>query len=415
MFALSDLNPSCYLPSIVSFYLPNAIACPPPPSVARSMFETFTSPLTGTYSALRHTTDAILGLPFLSFLLIPTMTSYSTSLNLLFFYLTWSTLVLSHHPLRVEVVASLAVKILFYVLPSGGMLLVDVLFPGVSASFKSLGDDALPLKDKKRENVFRFAKIVGWSISNVVLGVMAQGLIEWLLTMQLGRPAAVRVTTTLPLPWGIAKDLLKGLIARDVLTWVVHRYLLHGGARPANAFVRDLSAMHKSWYHKAVKAPFPLSSTYDQPLIYLLRVFLPMYLPAMFWRFHALTFILYLVVVSLEETFTHCGYASLPTHFILGGIASRHEIHCSTGGRGNFGTWGLCDWLAGTSVGKDATDDIMDEVDEADVTGTVMKQANRGVAQIKKAAGGRKGSANSAAKPRRSSRRTRSESSGSSG
>ncbi|KAK5952455.1 hypothetical protein OHC33_006498 [Knufia fluminis] len=410
MVALADFNPSCYLPSSVSSYLPNAVACPPPPSVARSMFDTVTSPFSSTYSVLRHTTDAIMGLPFLSFLLIPTMTSYSTSLNLLFFYLTWSTLVLSHHPLRVEVVGSLAVKFLFYLLPSGAMLLMDVLFPGVSASFKSLGDDALPLKDTRRKSVFKFARILGWSVFNVVFGVMVQGLLEWLLTMQLGRPAALRVTTTLPLPWGIVKDLLKGLVARDVLTWVVHRYLLHGGARPANAIVRDLSAMHGSWYHKAVKAPFPLSPTYDHPLIYLLKVVLPMYLPAMYWRFHALTFILYLAIVSMEETFTHCGYARLPTHFILGGIARRNEVHCLTGGRGNFGTWGLCDWLAGTSIGTDATDDIMDEVEESDVQGKVMKQAGRGVAQVKNAAGGRNGSAHVGTRSRRRTRRTRSDS-----
>ncbi len=409
MVALSSLNPSCYLPSAVSSYLPRAIACPPPPSVARSMFDTVTSPVIGTYGALRHTVDAILGLPFLSFLLIPTMTSYSTSLNLLFFYLTWSTLVLSHHPLRVEVVGSLAVKVLFYVLPSGAMLLVDVLFPGLSASFKSLGDDALPLRDTRRKTVFRFGQVVGWSVFNVVFGVMVQGLVEWLLTIQLGRPAALRVTTTLPLPWGIVKDLLKGLVARDAFAWFVHRYLLHGGARPANAIVRDLSAMHESWYHKAVKTPFPLSPTYDHPLVYLLRVVLPMYLPAVLWRFHALTFILYLAIISLEETFTHCGYARLPTHFILGGIASRNEVHCLTAGRGNFGTWGLCDWLAGTSVGPDATDDLMDEAGEADVQGKVMKHAGRGVAQVKRATGGRNGSANIGAKPRRS-RRTRSES-----
>ena len=317
---------------------------------------------------------------------------------------------LSHHPLRVEVVGSLAVKILFYVLPSGTMLLVDVLFPGVSTSFKSLGGDALPLKDTRRKTVFRFAKKVGWSVFNVVFGVMVQGLIEWLLTMQLGRPAALRVTTTLPLPWGIFKDVLKGLVARDVLTWVVHRYLLHGGARPANAIVRDLSAMHESWYHKAVKVPFPLSPTYDHPLIYVLRVVLPMYLPAMLWRFHALTFILYLAIVSLEETFTHCGYARLPTHFILGGIASRNEGHCLTGGKGNFGTWGLCDWLAGTSIGADATDDIMDEISESDMQNKVMSQASRSVAQVKRAAGGRNGSANAGAKPRRRTRRTRSDS-----
>ena len=413
MVVLSTFNPSCYLPSSINAYIPNVVACPPPPSVARSMFQTLTSPVTGTWSALIHTTDAILGLPFLSILLIPTMTSYSTSLNLLFFYLTWSTLVLSHHPLRVEIVASLAIRILFYVLPSAAMLAIDILFPGVSASFKSLGEDALPLKSTKRKSVFNFAKVVGWSLLNVVFGVMVQGAIEWLLTIQLGYSAALKVTTTLPMPWPIMKDLFFALVARDLLTWVVHRYLLHAdtAGRAPNALVRDLTSLHKSWYHKVVKAPFPLSLSYDHPLVYLLRSFLPMYLPAMYWRFHALTYILYLAIVSLEETFTHSGYARLPTHFILGGIAGRHDMHCVTHGRGNFGTYGLCDWVAGTSIGTDVTDDIVDEIEDADVQGMVKKGAKQSISQVKKAAGGRNGSAKgSVEKGRRRTRRTRSES-----
>lgn len=410
MVALSDFNPSCYLPSSIHAYVPNAVACPPPPSVVQSVFQTITSPLTSTWSALRHTTDAFLGLPFLSVLLIPSITSYSTSLNLLFFYLTWSTLVLSHHPLRVEIVGSLAVKMIFYVLPSAVMLAVDVLLPGISANFKSQGEDALPLRDTRRKTVFEFAKVVGWSLLNVLLGVIVQGSIEWTLTVYLSKPAALRITTALPLPWGIAKDLLKGLLARDALTWIIHRCLLHGGPRPANAIVRDLTNLHENWYHRTVKVPFPLSPSYDHPLAYMLKSFLPMYLPAMFWRFHALTFMLYLAIVSLEETFTHSGYARLPTHFVLGGVASRNEMHCFAC-RGNFGTSGLIDWLAGTSVGSDVAEDIADEASEADVQGTVTRQARRSFAQVKRAASGRNGSASGGAlKGRRRTRRTRSDS-----
>ncbi|KAJ9661934.1 hypothetical protein H2198_001686 [Neophaeococcomyces mojaviensis] len=410
MVSLSTLHPACYLPSFLNSYIPNAVACPPPPSVARTIFDTITSPFTSTYTTLKTTGDAILGLPFLSFLLIPTMTSYSTSLNLLFFYLTWSTLVLSHHPLRVEVVGSLMVKILFYVIPSGVFLLVDILFPGVSEGFKSRGADALPLRDTRRKSFMRLIGVLGWSLFNVLLGVALQGLIEWILTVQMSRPAALRVTTTLPLPWGIVKDLLKGLVLRDVLTWLVHRYLLHGGPRPANAILRDLSHLHETWYHKAVKTPYPLSPTYDHPLVYILRVFIPMYTPAILWRFHALVFMLYLALISLEETFTHSGYARLPTNFLLGGIANRNELHCLTKGRGNFGTWGLCDWLADTTIGPDAADDIVDEMEEADVQGKVVKGVNRSVAKVSKAATGRSGGASASPKRRRRTRRTRSDS-----
>lgn len=348
------------------------------------MFDNIISPFTSTYTTLKATGDAVLGLPFLSFLLIPTMTSYSTSLNLLFFYLTWSTLVLSHDALRVEIVASLAVRLLFYVIPSAVFLSADVFLPGVTEGFKSLGTDALPLKNTRRKNVLRLFTIIGWSLFNLLLGVALQGFIEWLLTKQFGRHSALKVTTTLPLPWGMFKDLLKGLILRDLLTWFIHRYLLHS---KANAIVRDLSQLHESWYHKSIKAPYPLSPSYDHPLVYVLRVFVPMYAPAMLFHFHALTFILYLAIVSLEDTFTHSGYAKLPTNFILGGIAHRNDMHCLTKGRGNFGTWGLVDWMAGTSIGSDATDDIVDEVNEADVPDKLGKTTSRNVAKVKKAVG----------------------------
>ena len=46
--------------------------------------------------------DALLSLPVLSVLFLPLGTSYGTSLNILFFYLTWSTLLLSHSALKVR-------------------------------------------------------------------------------------------------------------------------------------------------------------------------------------------------------------------------------------------------------------------------------------------------------------------------
>ena len=45
--------------------------------------------------------DALFSLPLLSVLFLPTLTSTSTSLNILFFYITWSTLLLSHSALKV--------------------------------------------------------------------------------------------------------------------------------------------------------------------------------------------------------------------------------------------------------------------------------------------------------------------------
>jgi hypothetical protein len=95
LVVMYNLNPACYIPSGVARYLPSSIACAPPPSYFAQAYSALTSPFTSTYSTLRTLMNAVVSLPALSFLLIPTMTSYSTSLNLLFFYITWSTLYVS--------------------------------------------------------------------------------------------------------------------------------------------------------------------------------------------------------------------------------------------------------------------------------------------------------------------------------
>jgi len=95
LVVMYNLNPACYVPSGVAQYLPSSIACAPPPSYFAQVYSALTSPFASTYSTLRTLMNAVVSLPALSFLLIPTMTSYSTSLNLLFFYITWSTLYVS--------------------------------------------------------------------------------------------------------------------------------------------------------------------------------------------------------------------------------------------------------------------------------------------------------------------------------
>lgn len=95
LVVMYSLNPACYVPSGVAQYLPSSIACAPPPSYFAQAYSALASPFTSTYSTLRTLMNAVVSLPALSFLLIPTMTSYSTSLNLLFFYITWSTLYVS--------------------------------------------------------------------------------------------------------------------------------------------------------------------------------------------------------------------------------------------------------------------------------------------------------------------------------
>ncbi|RMZ82565.1 hypothetical protein DV738_g1472, partial [Chaetothyriales sp. CBS 135597] len=271
---------ACYIPSAINNYLPSAVACPPPPTFFSRTYDAIISPISSTYSTVRAILGTLIGLPFLSSVALLTHGGWSTTANILFFYITWSTLVLSHPPLRVELIGSLAVRLVFYVIPS-------------------------------------------------------------LLFLAFDAHAAVRVTTTLPAPITILKNIVQGYAIREVFTYAIHRL---------------------QWYHTAIAAPFPLSASYDHPLPYLLLRFLPAYLPTLLLRFHLITYLVFLLLVSVEETFAHSGYCCSsagsvlsPVHvvffFLLGGGVARHaDLHAVAQGQGNYGCVGLVDWIMGTGL-----------------------------------------------------------------
>lgn len=153
------------------------------------------------------------------------------------------------------------------------------------------------------------------------------------------------------------------------MTYYFHRYVLHNSK---SVFTRYLAQAHQSWYH-SLKTPFPLTAHYDHPLVYLVVRFLPTYLPALLLRFHMLTYLLFLSTVSLEETFAYSGYTVMPTSFLLGGMARRTDEHLLKDGGGNFGPWGVLDWVFGTSIGNSVEDDVMEEFDEQEIEKQVRK------------------------------------------
>ena len=168
------------------------------------------------YDIVRNPLDAFLSIPALSFLIIPTFSSYSTSLNLLFFYLTWSTLILSNSPLKVEIFGTLAIRVLFYILPSVLFLAFDSVVPRIAVGIKEHGEDALPQGSEPKGWKGRWWKISLVSVLNVLLGVALQIGIEMLFTQGLHIRSALKITTSIPLPWSIAFDLVKGLLLREV-------------------------------------------------------------------------------------------------------------------------------------------------------------------------------------------------------
>ncbi|KAI4290290.1 MAG: hypothetical protein L6R35_000425 [Caloplaca aegaea] len=321
------------------------------------------------YDVIRNPLDALLSVPALSFLLIPTFSSYSTSLNLLFFYVTWSTLILSNSPLKVEVLGTLGIRVLFYIAPALGFLVFDSTIPNLAAKVKEHGEKALPTGEEQGGAKSRWWQVALVSTGNVLLGVAMQMSVELLFTKILHIRSALKISTSLPMPWGIAIDLIRGLFLREILSYILHRYVLHHPDSP-------LTDYHVRWQH-TIAAPYSFVANYDHPLAYAVRVFLPTYLPALLFRFHLLTYHIYLAIVSLEETFAYSGYNVLPSGLILGGIARRQERHLLGEGRGNYSCLGVCDFVAGTSLREDVLDDVREEAANHNVQEKVKGRAKK--------------------------------------
>ena len=184
----------------------------PEPSLLDRAWQLILSP----YKLIRSAVDIIFALPAVSFFLIPAFSSWSTSLNLLFFYLTWSTLVLSQPPWKVELLGTLAIRLLFYILPSLSFFLFDSAVPSVAAGIKEHGDVALPLSNENGGKKGRWWKVALVSTGNVLLGIVLQLAIAHAFTDVFHIRSALKVSTALPMPWGIAKDLSRGLLLREV-------------------------------------------------------------------------------------------------------------------------------------------------------------------------------------------------------
>lgn len=185
---------------------------PVQPSVLDRVWLTIRYP----YDVVSNPVNTLLSSPALSFLLIPTFSSYSTSLNLLFFYVTWSTLILSNSPLKVEVLGTLAIRILFYLLPALGFLAFDGAASDLAVKIKEHGETALPMGKEQGGSKGRWWKVALVSTANVLLGVFIQSSVELVFTKVLRIRSALKISTSLPMPWAIAIDLIRGLFLREV-------------------------------------------------------------------------------------------------------------------------------------------------------------------------------------------------------
>ncbi|KAH6634734.1 hypothetical protein B0J18DRAFT_29216 [Chaetomium sp. MPI-SDFR-AT-0129] len=330
--------------------------------------------------------DILLSLPFLSYFFSTSLTSWSTSLNLVFFYMTWSTLVLSHSPLKIEILGTTALRLIFWLAPSLLFLAFDTLVPSLAKDIKYNGASALPPRDAKS-----LSRLLGLALFNFALETAVEAGFSLSLAT-LTKSPVFRTSTTLPLPWQIIKHLGILFTARELLTYTIHRYLLHGHPLPTTTRgshtssktpSRTLTNLHTNHAHaRAGSPPFSLQLKTDHPLPYVLHHFLPIYLPALALHYsipshnlHLLTYLLFIALTTLEETLSHSGYTIIPG-IVMGGMVRRTAVHYAAAGKktrggsgsgrgaGNFGSWGVVDWVCGTSLGGDVMGDLREEAEK---------------------------------------------------
>lgn len=302
-------------------------------------------------SAQYITMDLLLSIPVLTYFLAPSPPSWSTTLNVMFFYMTWTTLILSHSPLKVHLVGVLAIRLAFWLLPSLLTLAFDVSLPSLAESIKYGGRGGLPPRDPHK-----LGRMLLLSLFNSVLLIAVEGACSYAHTLVFGAPE-FRASTTLPFPWQMAKHVAILFVAREALQYYIHRFVLHASNSP----LADLHAQHA---HSRPGAPFSLQLFADHPLPLLLHRFAPLYLPAaLVVRPHLLTYLLFVALCTLEETLAMSGYTIVPG-IVMSGIGQRCSIHYASQGKANFGAYGVADWAHGTSRGRAVLDDLYAEAEK---------------------------------------------------
>jgi len=276
------------------------------------------------------------------------------SINLFFFWMTWTTLIFSHPPLRVEIIATFMTRFVFFLIPSLIFTLFDGILPSLvgkdasQASSKSSSNTKtlnIPVGRGKRKQV-RVTNFdgstfyaIGMTLGNIFLGLVIQAGLEYVTVDIFRGRRMLQVTSALPLPWEVGTGILKAMAMREILIYYPHRHIHNTPHSP----------LYTHHTH-ATPSTSSLNLTSTSPLDYLLLQFLPVYLPAIMLRFHLLTYLAFVAITSFVDALTYSQYDSLPAMFFVGRIAKRVQGHYALGGAGGFGWLGFLDWWHGTEV-----------------------------------------------------------------
>lgn len=305
--------------------------------------------------------DILLSIPLISTLLTP---SWSTSINILFFYATWTTLVFTHDAAAIHALALLALRLVLWLAPSLVFLAFDTLLPSLAEGIKFAGAASIPRRP---------LRLLGLAVFNMLLVTAVEGALSYGFTYVTRQPL-FRTSSTLPLPWQLFKHILALLTAREVLTYYIHRFLLHDARKCAT-----LTKRHERWGHANSCSSLQLYADHPLPLLTLHLV--PVLLPSLVLRPHLLTYLLFTAMCTGESTMASSGYTVVPG-ILLGGIARRTAAHYACGGKASYGAWGILDWAHGTSKGGDVLEDAKDEADKHDVKERSAKKVDEGAGVV---------------------------------
>ncbi|KAG6040349.1 hypothetical protein E4U41_000819 [Claviceps citrina] len=294
--------------------------------------------------------DVLLSIPILSYVFFPTTgASVSTSVNIIFFYMTWSSLVFSHHPLEIHLSGLLVLRVLFWLIPSLAFLLFDVAVPSLAEGLKHGGRRSLPPR-----NLRKLGKLLGLAALNLFLWLAVEAVFGMAYTLVF-KKHIFKMSTTLPLPWTVTKHCTFILVSREVLQYYLHRQVLHGKS--------DLARRHLAYAHATSGAPYSLQILTDHPFALFFHRFLPVFLPSVLIRTHLLTYFFVTIITTIEETLAMSGYTVVPG-IVMSGITARTAIHYAGKGSSNYGAVGVMDWVHGTSKGRGVLDDVKKEADK---------------------------------------------------
>ena len=310
--------------------------------------------------------DFILSIPIVSYLTASSATSLSTSMNLLFFYMTWTTLLFSHPPLQIHLSGVLVTRVIFWLLPSLVFLLFDTLLPSVAAPIKHGGQRSLPPRNRLLGRQLLLALL------NLAVLIGVEGCVSSLYLI-LTKRTVFRMSTALPFPWTVFKHVFVVLTAREFLQYYIHRHILHGD--------NWLGKRHVSYVHGTAGASYSLQLLTDHPACAVLHRLLPVFIPAALLRPHVLAYFLIMIFVSVEETMSMSGYTVVPG-ILMRGITQRSAIHYAGKGSSNFGAWGVLDWAHGTSKGRDVFADLHGEAEKHHVKERGAEKVDEGTSVL---------------------------------